>query len=125
MSDIAQPATQEYLLARGAETLPSGVVWLRYQNHLVKSNDDPALVEKVVLESTPGLLNREQKISRSIYPRDMAHGNINDSFLEDELRLIYEALFIRNVFVMENIKSDIRVFRAANRAGLAATQSET
>ena len=46
MSDIAVPATQEYLIARGAEALPPGVVWLRYQNHLVKSNDDPALVER-------------------------------------------------------------------------------
>ena len=64
MSDIAQPATQEYLLARDAETLPPGVVWLKYQNHLVKSNDDPALVEKVMHEATPGLLNREEKISR-------------------------------------------------------------
>ena len=54
----------------------------------------------------------------------MAHGNINDSFLEDELRLIYEALYIRNVFVMEIIKNDYRVYRAANRAGHAATQSE-
>ena len=91
----------------------------------MKSNDDPALVEKVILEATPGLLNREEKISRGIYPRDMAHGNINDSFLEDELRLIHETLFIRQVFVMENINKDIRVFRAANRAGHARPRARS
>ena len=88
MSDLASPASQEYLQERDADPLPVGAVWLMFSAHLVKSTDDPALVESIIYDATASLMDREEDISRRIHPRTLLRGDIDDPFLEDELRLI-------------------------------------
>ena len=42
---------------RVAETLPLWTVVLMFSNHLVKSTDDPALVESIIYDGTPSLVD--------------------------------------------------------------------
>ena len=69
-------------------------------------------------------MDREEALARKIYPHMLLRGDIQDQFVEDELRLIYESLFMRQVFAGANISSDLRVFHAAQRSGYGVTSIE-